>query len=143
MNSKEINSGITLTESEAAAISKKLVAAGIDRALVERVIIGHVMEDTGCGKDKNCVHTHPCNGYRVAKGCSKENNCVYGRGCDRYFKTPVAAGCPKATNCHHDLGCDRYFRSAGPTDIEDLKRQILERKIDLKSIHPKAEKLFR
>ena len=42
MKSNEINSDITLTAKEAETITEKLVAAGIDRQLVERVIISHV-----------------------------------------------------------------------------------------------------
>lgn len=105
MRSKEFNSGITLTRADAETISNKLVAAGIDRELVERVIKGRVSAD-GCPKATNCAH------------------------------------CPKLCPGDNDP-CGKYFRSAGPSDIMELKKQILERNIDIKKIHPKAEKLFR
>lgn len=105
MRSKEINTGITLTKLEAETISKKLVAAGIDRKLVDRVIRDRLASD----------------------------------------------GCPKATNCQHCLKlcngdedpCKKYFRTVGPSDIMELKKQILERNIDIKKIDPKIDKLLR
>lgn len=100
MKSKEFNTDITLTQAEAESISKKLVAAGIDRKLVERVIIGR---DPVLERDP----------------CTRTNNCVYVPHCQIYYKV------------------------SGPSDIAELRKQILERKIDLKKIHPKAEKLFR
>ncbi|MBR5040980.1 MAG: hypothetical protein IKX68_07665 [Clostridiales bacterium] len=102
MKSKGFNTEITLTKADAETITNKLVAAGIDRKLVARVIDERVFGGKGCDKTENCVH------------------CVKG-------KNP----------------CTKYFRSAGPTDIAELKKQILERNIDIKSIHPKAETLFR
>ena len=99
MKSKEINTGITLTKIEAESISKKLVAAGIDKKLIDRVIGGRVFEDD--------------------------------------------PGCTKAGNCEHCGACDKFFKVAGPSDIAELRRQLIEKKIDIKKIHPKAEKLFR
>ena len=100
MKSKEFNTDITLTQAEVETISKKLVAAGIDRKLVESVIIGRIASDDH----------DPC---------------------------------PKSCNCLYSPQCDKFFRVSGPSDIANLRKQILERKIDLKKIHPKAEKLFR
>lgn len=105
MKSKEFNSGITLTRADAETISRKLVAAGIDRKLVDRVIKDRISADD-CPKATNCVH------------------------------------CPARCDGDSDP-CGKYFRSAGPSDIMELKKQILERNIDIKKIHPKAEKLFR
>ena len=174
MKSNEINSDITFTAQEAEIITGKLVEAGIDRELVERVIIGHVFEGEGCDKSSNCVHCHkgknPCTTYfRVAggKGCSKTDNCLLREGCTRYFKVAGSKGCDKTENCvhthpcnnyfraaggrgcdktencRHDLGCDRYFRAAGPSDIRELKNALLEKKIDIKKIDPKIDKLLR
>ena len=122
MKSNEINTDITLMRSEAETISKKLVEAGIDRELVERVIGSRVPD--------------------IFAGCGKAGNCHHCGACDKYFRA-AAEGCPKASNCVHKHGCDKYFRAAGPSDIEELRKQILERTIDIKKIHPKAEKLFR
>ena len=173
MKSNEINSGITLTAKEAETITRKLVDAGIDQALVESVIIGHVangcpksmncrhgvcMHACGryfkvsdgqgnCPKASNCVHEHGCDRYfRVStpKGCDKTENCVHTHPCNNYFRVADGAGgCDTASNCVHHLGCDRYFGPPKKSDIEKFKRALVEKGIDLKSIHPKAEKLFR
>ncbi|MBQ5968347.1 MAG: hypothetical protein IJL60_11305 [Clostridiales bacterium] len=119
MKSNEINSNITLTAKEAETITGKLVAAGIDRELVERVI--KVRIDEGCPKASNCIHDH---------------------GCDKYFRVGVAADCGTIGNCHHKHECGLY----GPpkkSDIIKLKEALVEKGIDIKKIHPKAEKLFR
>ena len=172
MKSNEINSGITLTAKEAETITRKLVDAGIDRELVESVIIGHVangcpksmncrhgvcMHACGryfkvsdgqgnCPKASNCVHEHGCDRYfRVStpKGCEKTENCIHTHPCNNYFRVSQAAGCDTADNCHHHLGCDRYFGPPKKSDIEKFKKALVEKGIDLKAIHPKAEKLFR
>lgn len=147
MKSNEINSGITLTAKEAETITRKLVDAGIDRELVESVIIGHVAN--GCPRSMNCMHgvcMHACDRYfRVStpKGCDKTENCVHTHPCNSYFRVSQAAGCDTATNCEHHLGCDKYFGAPPKSDIEKFKKALVEKGIDLKSIHPKAEKLFR
>lgn len=122
MKSNEINTDLTLTKIEAETITKKLVAAGIDRTLVERVIGGRVIGDNA--------------------GCTKAGFCEHCNACDRYFKV-AGKGCTKASNCVHSHGCDKYFRVADPSDIFALKKAMVEKGIDLKTIHPKAEKLFR
>ena len=170
MKSNEINSGITLTPKEAETITRKLVAAGIDEALVERVIIGHVA--VGCTRTMNCMHgtcMHDTCGryFRVSdgKGCTKTSNCVHEHGCDKYFRIADGKGCTKTSNCVHEHGCDRYFRIADDkgcdttsncfhthpcqyappkkSDITKFRKALAEKGIDLKKIHPKAEKLFR
>lgn len=172
MKSNEINSGITLTAKEAETITRKLVDAGIDRKLVESVIIGHVAN--GCPKSMNCMHgvcMHDTCGkyFKVSDGtgCSKSDNCLLRSGCEKYFKVADPKGCNKTENCVHTHPCNNYFRVAdgaggcgtisncvhkhectlyGPpkkSDIEKFKRALVEKGIDLKAIHPKAEKLFR
>ncbi|MBR4819683.1 MAG: hypothetical protein IKZ74_06475 [Clostridiales bacterium] len=123
MKSNEINSGITLTAKEAETITRKLVDAGIDRELVESVIIGHVAN--GCPRSMNCMH----------------GVCMH--ACDRYFRVSTPKGCNKTENCVHTHPCNNYFGPPKKSDIEKFKRALVEKGIDLKSIHPKAEKLFR
>lgn len=149
MKSNEINSDITLTAKEAETITEKLVAAGIDRQLVERVIISHVSR--GCSKSMNCMHGvcmhDSCGKYfkvsdQPAPGCDKTANCEHKFPCNNYFRSAGSKGCSTTENCVHKHNCGLY----GPpkkSDIIKLKEALVEKGIDIKKIHPKAEKLFR
>ena len=60
MKSNPLNKGISMTLAEKEGIVKGLVAAGIDRKVIDAVFNTAA---EGCTKADNCVHTHPCNNY--------------------------------------------------------------------------------